>query len=288
MLRQFTLVWVDRKGVEQPLPAPSREYFEPELSPDGQTLAVYLQDQGIWLYDLVRGSFNKVVSAIDAVDPFWTPDGKRIIYSQLNGTSIFWVAADGSDAPALLARVDSGRKYAESLSADGKLLMGADQVTGQLWAMRLGEGSRPEPILESPSQKGDAMVSPDGHWVAYQSNETGETEIYVAAYPGPGGKFPISNAGGMLPRWARTGRELFYRNGDKLMAVDIQTSPTFHAGTPRVVFTGDYMSVYDLSPDGKRFLMVKPPADRQKAPMDQVTVVLNWFEELRQRVPPAR
>ena len=107
--------------------------------------------------------------------------------------------------------------------------------------------------------------------------------------PDRASKIPDFQRGaGMLPRWARTGRELFYRNGDKLMAVDIQTSPTFHAGTPRVVFTGDYMSVYDLSPDGKRFLMVKPPADRQKAPMDQVTVVLNWFEELRQRVPPVR
>jgi len=106
----------------------------------------------------------------------------------------------------------------------------------------------------------------------------------VAPYPGQGGTLLISTEGGTTPKWSRDGRELFYRNGDKMMAVDVQTSPAFGAGTPKVLFKGTFASSYDVSPDGKRFLMVKPPA-ASLAPTDQVTVVLNWFEELRRRVP---
>ncbi len=132
--------------------------------------------------------------------------------------------------------------------------------------------------------------------MAYESNETGRNEIYAVPYPGPGPKVPISNGGGIEPRWARTGRELFYRNGDKMMVVDVQTTPAFRAGAPKLLFEGRYFegrggfgtpggysANYDVSPDGKRFLMLKP--ETQNAGSGQLHVVVNWFEELRRRAP---
>jgi len=104
-------------------------------------------------------------------------------------------------------------------------------------------------------------------------------------FPGPGGQFLISNGGGSFPRWSRDGRELFYMSGNKMMVVDIKTNPAFQAGKPRALFENNYSGFYDVSPDGKRFLMVKPPAGETQAALTQVTVVLNWFEELHRRAP---
>ena len=134
------------------------------------------------------------------------------------------------------------------------------------------------------------MFSPDGRWLAYVSDESGRYEVYVQPYPGPGGKWQISTGGGKEPLWARDGRELFYRNGEQMMAVEITTEPTFSAGTPRLLFEGTYLSgtvflaYYDVSPDGQRFLMVQA-SEQQASDPTQINVVLNWFEELKQRVP---
>jgi len=135
------------------------------------------------------------------------------------------------------------------------------------------------------------MFSPDGHWIAYLSNESGRNQIYVQPYPGPGGKFQVSTDGGSEPMWARSGRELFYRNSDKMMAVDVTTQPAFAIGSPRTVFAGDYgflggsgqLANYDVSPDGQRFLMLQ--SNVQEGGVSQIHVVLNWFEELKRRVP---
>ena len=134
------------------------------------------------------------------------------------------------------------------------------------------------------------MFSPDGRWLAYSSNESGRSEIYVQAYPGPGGKWQISTEGGTEPLWSRNGRELFYRNGNRMMAVDITTQPNFSAGKPKLFFEGQYEPTlvsnanYDISPDGQRFLMLKAIETEAAAPT-QINVVLNWFEELKQKVP---
>ena len=137
------------------------------------------------------------------------------------------------------------------------------------------------------------MFSPDGQRIAYVSNESGRTEVYVQPYPGPGGKWQISTDGGSQPVWARNGRELFYLNGAKMMVVEIATQPTFRPGTPRMLFERPEMQTgaqpgaradYDVSPDGQRFLMLKA-AEQQQSALTQIHVVLNWFEELRRRVP---
>ena len=132
--------------------------------------------------------------------------------------------------------------------------------------------------------------SPDGHWLAYISNESGRHEVYVQPYPGPGGKLQISAEGGTEPVWNRNGRELFYRSGDRMMAVDIATQSGFVAGKPRMLFEGHYERTpatspnYDVSSDGQRFLMLKTDAQEVAAPT-QINIVLNWFEELKRRVP---
>ena len=135
------------------------------------------------------------------------------------------------------------------------------------------------------------MFSPDGHWLAYISDESGRQEIFVQPYPGPGGKWQISTEGGNEPAWSRNGRELFFRSGSKMMAVEVTTQPTFSAGKPKVLFEGQYLAVtpgltgtaFDVSSDGQRFLMVKET--ERAAPNAQINVVLNWSEELKRRVP---
>ena len=138
---------------------------------------------------------------------------------------------------------------------------------------------------------GAPQLSPDGRWMAYASEESGRREIYVQAYPGPGGRWQISSDGGNEPLWSASGRELFYRSGDRMMAVDISTVREFLAGKPRKLFEGSYVRAaggyvraqYDVSPDGQRFLMLKA-VEQITAPLTQIHVVLNWSDELKRRL----
>jgi hypothetical protein len=224
------LIWMDRKGVEQPLQAPPRAYNSAKLSPDGQRIALLIVGQGsqVWVYDLARGTLHNVTSEGDGGPPIWTTDGKRLIYSPSSSMSLVWAPADGSSTPSNLMSAEKGRIVPTSVSPDGKMVIGY-YTSGELWVLPLPAGSsgnaKPQSFLDSRSQKMDPAFSPDGHWVAYRSDETGNREIYVAPYPGPGGKFLISTEGGILPHWSDDGKELFYRSGNKIMAVDVQTSP---------------------------------------------------------------
>jgi eukaryotic-like serine/threonine-protein kinase len=151
--------------------------------------------------------------------------------------------------------------------------------------LSLGEVSssgEPEVFLDSPFTKAEALFCPNGRWIAFQSNDTGRDEVYVVPYPGPGGRSQVSTDGGTSPRWARSGRELFYRNGDKMMAVDVDTGATFRVGTPKMLF--EKSGAYDVSPDGQRFLMVRP-VSTSRTQTNEMDVVVNWFTELQQRVP---
>jgi serine/threonine-protein kinase len=157
-----------------------------------------------------------------------------------------------------------------------------------VWLLPLKD-RKPQPFGHSQFDETAPRFSPDGHWIAYRSNESGRNEIYVRPYPGPGGKWQISTEGGTEPVWNPKGGELFYRNGNKMMAVDITSQPAFSAGKPRMLFEGAFAlsprssANYDVSPDGQRFLMVE--ASKQGQAPEQINVVLNWFEELKRRVP---
>jgi Tol biopolymer transport system component len=200
---------------------------------------------------------------------------------------MLWVPADGSAPPSILVNRVKGPMSSTSLSSDGKLLLGFYPSERSLWVLPIPDGSaassQPQPFLDSRSARQFPQFSRDGQWVAYSGGDrAGSGGVYVVPYPGPGGRIAISTEGGSRPRWG--GRELFYRDGDQMIAVEIQTSPAFRAGTPKMLFQGRYNFSYDVTPDGQRFLMVKRPLV-QRGPAVQLNVVLNWSEELRRRVP---
>jgi serine/threonine-protein kinase len=293
---QRRLVWVSRNGAEQPLTAPAHAYRWPRLSPDGHRIALVIDEQEtqVWLYDLFSGRplTRLTFEGNDNLFPVWTPDGKRIAFAsnkegQLN---IFWQLADGSGG---LERLTTGVPM--SWSPDGQLLAFVDftPTTGaDIWVLRLGD-RKAQLFLQTPFNEGVPQFSPDGRWIAYISDKSGRNEIYVQPYPGTGGLWQISTEGGAEPVWNRNGRELFYRIGDKMMAVDITTQPSFSIGKSRMLFEGRYLPGalklpnYAVSPDGQRFLMLKPVEQDQATPT-QINIVQNWFEELKRRVPTGK
>jgi serine/threonine-protein kinase len=292
---QLRLVWVDRKGAEQPLPAPVHNYVMPRISPDGRRVAAAVEaaDSQSWLVDLVRDALTRLTFAQgDNVDPVWTPDGKRITFKGA-GNRLFWQPADGSGAAeALTSGPLSTNDIPSSWSPDGQALAFVEAMGNQsVWILPL-QDRKPQLFDRGQTNESAPRFSPDGHWIAYSSIESGRSEVYVRPYPGPGGKWQISTEGGAEPVWNPKGRELFYRIGNKMMAVDVTTQPVFSAGKPRVLFEGAFvptprsLSNYDVSPDGQRFLMLKAPEQAQ-APA-QINVVLNWFEELKRRVPTGK
>jgi eukaryotic-like serine/threonine-protein kinase len=297
--RQSRLVWVNRNGAEQPLAAPANAYLGPQISPDGRRVAVGIteSESQIWLYDLSRENLTRITFEGNTNNrPVWTPDGKRIAFqSNREGPqNLFWQLADGSGG---LERLNTGEfsETPHSWSPDGQLLAFIEitPTTGiDIWVLRLSD-RKAQPFLRTQFNEGAARFSPDGRWLAYISDESGRFEIYVQPYPGPGGKWQISIEGGREPVWNPNGRELFYRCGNKMMAVDIATQPGFAVGRPRMLFEGQYQPApgsfpnYDVAPDGQRFLMLKPIEQAQAAPT-QINVVLNWFEELKQKVPTGK
>ncbi|OFW02902.1 MAG: hypothetical protein A3H94_08800 [Acidobacteria bacterium RIFCSPLOWO2_02_FULL_60_20] len=257
----------------------------------------------LWVFDLARETLTQLAVARY---PAWTPNGKRVAFTfQQN---LYWKPADGSTPEELLAATESPG-FPVSWSADGRFLSfltSTPETRQDIWVLPLvgdpsrpagtGAGRKPRPWLATPSNETAPMFSPDSRWLAYVSNESGRYDVYVRPYPGPGEKWQISSEGGRQPAWAHSGRELFYRTGDKMMVVDVTTGPSFSAGKPRMLFEGLYthaagpeevlFSNYDVSPDDQRFLMIEPSQQERNA--TQINVVLNWFEELKQKVPTAK
>ena len=294
------LVWVSRNGTEQILAAPPHNYTFPRVSPDGRRVAVAITEQETqtWLYDFARDTLTRFTFSGDLnYVTAWTPDGKRIAFrSNKEGPqNIFWQLADGSGGLEQLTTSEY-TQIPRSFSPDGQLLAFTERnsTTGydNIWVLRMSD-HKAQPFLKTPFNESVPSFSPDGHWLAYISDESGRYEVYVQPYPGPGGKYQISTDGGTEPVWNPNGKELFYRRGDKMMAVDITTQPSFSAGKPKMLFQGSYVPttatvpLYDVSPDGERFLMIKGSEQAQAAPT-QINVVLNWFEELKRRVPTGK
>ncbi len=289
------LEWVTRDGAELPLPAAPHVYVLPKISPDGKRIAIGIteKDAQLYIYDIARDTLNRFTfQGSNNLGSLWTPDGKRIAYisNSTGPRNIFWQLADGTGG---LERLNTSPQLSipGSWSPDGKVLAYAiiDPHMGyDIWTLTPSD-HKTQIFLQTKFNESAPQFSPDGHWLAYSSDESGHSEIYVVPYPGPGGKWQISSDGGREPLWNRNGRELFFRNGNKMMAAPIDTQHAFSAGTPKTLFQGQYVTLsnstpnYDVTADGQKFLMLKTTA-----PPAQINVVVNWFEELKQKVPTGK
>jgi eukaryotic-like serine/threonine-protein kinase len=302
-----TLVWVDREGKEEALHTPSENYKWPKISPDGKRVALTKSpsgnDQQIWIWDLVRETMTRLtLDKYVNFRPIWTQDSKRIVFiSNRDGKfGIYWKAADGTDEVQRLGLAPDLNLVPCSWSSDGKTLaleaMNSDFTHLDIATLSMDGDHAIKLLLRADYTEGQPTISPDGKYMAYMSNESGQMEVYVRPFPEVNkGKWPISTEGGESPLWSPDGRELFYRQGNAVMAVAMDTKSTFNAGKPRILFQGAYASGYsespawDISPEGKRFLMIKKSPSMSTAAVPasprRITVILNWFEELKQRVP---
>ncbi len=289
------LTWVDHQGISKPLAAPAQAYGPVRISPNGQRLVVSVAGatNDVWIYDLARETFTRLTTEGFNDRPLWTQDGKRVIYwsSAPNQVQLISKLADGSGAEEVLTTSKYLRGPA-SWSPDGKLLAFHEQRdTGlDLWMLPLEGDRQPYPWLKTKFNEWGAAFSRDGNWIAYCSDESGQYEIYVRAYPGLGGKLKISTSGGEEVVWSPDGRKLFYRDGLKWMSAAVQTQPEFRAEAPKEMFEGPYLNVpgvsYDVAPDGQHFVMIEE--NQKQAPTTQLNIVLNWFEELKRRVPAGK
>jgi Tol biopolymer transport system component len=277
------LVWVDRKGAATPITPKLSGFFEPRLSPDGKQLLVGIEDKqqrsDVWLCDLASDAWTRLTSEGDHFTPRWSPDAKQITFSSnRNGPyNIFLMPSDAS-APARQLTRNQSWTGATSWSPDGRTLLATWQrpVTGfDIMTVPISEPDQAAALIATSSGEEQGAFSPDGRWVAFQSNESGNFEIYIQAYPRGGRKWLISNQGGILPVWRRDGRELFYRSGNKVMAVQMQLGPELVIGKPRMLFEGDFDSDFDVTGDGQRFVMVR---SEKPTPATQINLVLDAFE----------
>jgi serine/threonine-protein kinase len=290
------LVWVRRDGSVEPLAAPPREYYgNAVISPDGRRAAVDMEGGtvGVWLYDFMRGTLTPLTTGKGSSQaPRWTPDGTRIVYraTRTGSRNLWWKDVDDAKGEERVT-TGEGVQTAGSFSNDGWLAYyDSDPATGfDIVALPVGGDRKPRAVVKTPFTEQFPRLSPDGHWIAYTSNESGRAEVLVQSFPDAGARTQISTSGGIEPVWSRDGRELFYLDGDAMRVVEVRTSPTFSAGAPRLLYEGRFIqspngvASYDVSMDGQRFLRVQPL--HPDPPTHEIQVTVNWFEELKRLAP---
>jgi serine/threonine protein kinase len=281
------MAWFNREGKELGTLGPPGFYTDPAISPDGEKLTVEVGEQGkrdIWVYDLKRGTGSRLTfNPADDMNPTWSPDGKRILFSSnRKGPRDICEKASNGLGSTQLVYASKQAKSVDDVSPDGRYAIydtgGSVQIN--LWVLPLAGERKPIAFVQG-NYAGNAQFSPNGRYVAYTSNETGRSEVYVQTFPKDLGKWQISTSGGVDPVWGHDGKELYYLTHiNELMAVRVNTSSSaFQAGTPKLLFqahimpTSYWRSNYVVSPDGKRFLMLVPAS---KSAPSSITVVVNW------------
>jgi len=288
-----SLAWVDREGRETPLTREARAYAAPRLSPDGKTILVRIAEDttDIWSYEIERGALTRLTSEGYEDGPLWTVDGKTLIYaSNKSGVQALYRQPVAGKGEAVRLRQGGRTQYPETLSKDGKTIVVAEMnpKTGlDLFLIPLDADAQPVPLLVTDSSEYAADLSPDGKWFVYVSRASGRPEIGVRSVAGGGDESRVSLNGGTEPRWSRDGREIFFREGKEMMVAEVRTDPAVSISKPRALFEGLYEVMdgpinYDVTPDGRRFLMVK--MERSEAPTE-LRVVTGWDRELRKALP---
>lgn len=289
------MTWFNRTGQKLGAVGQPDVYSTPALSPDGSKLAVAVgapSKRNIWIYDLKRGAGSRLTfDSADDLNPVWSSDGSRVFFSsnREGQYDIYQEAADGLGGTQKVFQSKGETKYINDLTADGRYAIYDDRGQhgqSELWGLPLFGDRKPFAFVQGSFSASGPQFSPDGHYVAYVSTETGRPEVYVQAFPQQTGKWQISASGGADPMWRRDGKELYFVSPDeKLMAVDVTTTgASFTAGIPKELFQAQaiplwyWRNIYVPSADGQRFLMITPASEAKAAP---ITVVVNWAATMK-------
>jgi serine/threonine-protein kinase len=289
------LVWVDDTGKREAVAAPPRPYYRVRISPSGTQAAIIMDDfKDIFMLDLTRGGTPRSLTFGDesGIFPIWTPDNRELVFLdrlhpefRLGRKSV-----DGTGEAVRFMR-DANFVTPAAITSDGNTLLASTYVGPNgpdIVEVSLASPYEITPLVNDPGRQGDATLSPDEQWLAYVSDESGKSEIFIRPYPSLDGKWRVSTGVAYGPQWDRDSQSLFYRSENRVMAVTIQTEPTFFAGEPALLFEEPYHfdvnnSTYDRSPIDDRFLMISPGAEGSKS--TELIVVENWFEEIKQADP---
>jgi serine/threonine-protein kinase len=296
--RQSRMVWRSRDGRTEPLAAPVSGYLNPRVSPDGTQIAAQIEGGttfDIWTYHLEQDTLTRLTFEGDNTNPIWSPDGRRIAFSSVRDNALmaaYVKDADGSGPAELIfspmGLEKAGQVMPRDWTADGRTMI--VQFTNEKsinLATFSEETDEFQVLLETPATEAAPALSPNGRWLAYISDDSGEFQIFVRAFPGPGGKWQVSTDGGAAPRWSPDGTELYYRWQSELHAVAVDDSGgSFRVKSRELLFddltTTTAVLDYDVL-DADRFLLVERAGDDTDPP--GVTVVVNWLSELERRIP---
>ena len=299
----FTMQWLSGSGKPQPLLSKPRAYYRPKLSPDAHRILLeVIESSGsdLWIYDEQRDNMTRLTFGGETKYPaIWSPDGRYVVFGKFGG--MFWMRADGAGTPQPLTR-STNVQVPWSFTADGKRLAFLEATTTtayDIWVAPLEEdnnglrATKPEVFLQTTFDERHPSFSPDGRWLAYDSNESGRTEVYVRSYPDKGGKWQVSSNGGGYPEWSRNSREIFFRSeGNRIMVASYEVKEdSLTASKPRQWSDRQLADIgqnrnFDLAPDGKRVVALMP-AEGAVAPTSQnhMIFLLNFVDELRRRAP---
>jgi serine/threonine protein kinase/Tol biopolymer transport system component len=280
------LVSVSRQGAERPLNDVPRNYTNPRLSPDGTRLVVQAGD--LWTQDLARSNFTRLASrdAVINAFPTWLPDGRRVIYRSPSGLRI--QDSEGTGQSQILSGT-SDNDYPGAFASDDALVISrsTQKTSLDILSLSLRDSTTVKPLLMTPAYEGGPRLSPDGKWLAYVSDESGQNDVYLRPYPAVDRRWTVSTQGGTQPVWNTNGKEIFYRNNDKMMVVEVTTTPDVKLSTPRLLFEQRYaygvgitIANYDVMPGGQNFIMVK-----DEVTGGRLNVIFNWFTELSRLAP---
>ena len=283
------VVWVGRDGESTPFTEEDdKGYMYPRLSLDGLRVAISLKSndgRSLWLHDVERGGSTRLTFQGMQYVSSWNPDGRRLTYlDDFPRYAIFSKAIDATDSGEVLLG-DGSWSWPGSWSLDGAVLAFtrvSAATKGDIWILPAQTDAEPHPFVNSEFDERAPVFSPDGRYVAYVSEESGDEEVYIRSYPESAAQKLVSTDGGTQPVWAHSGRELFYRHGDEMCVVNVQLTPDLVLGRPRTLFEGRFRRTptgapnYDVSLDDQRFLMIERASDWP----DRIHVVLNWSHEL--------